>query len=195
MRLRTPLAVTVAGALLIGGAATGTTLALWHDSRSLSAGTVQSGQIRLTAGDGATTTDIALGDTGALPLPTATEAGDSVRVTPAPELMNATALSNRNLRMNVFIDQVIVAGGLAAADVELAVTATSGTTCSSVPPATSFYTPGVYGLGAWRITTQQLDRQQKVRLCIDVRVPQGSTDAKGKSGSLKFTFRGQQVRP
>lgn len=49
MRLRIPLSVAVVGALLLGGAATGTTRATWTDSVDLAASAMSSGSMGLTA--------------------------------------------------------------------------------------------------------------------------------------------------
>jgi hypothetical protein len=64
MRTRAVLLVAVVGALLVGGATTGTTLASWRDQAGAASGSVASGSMALTAASTPATLSVARGTTG-----------------------------------------------------------------------------------------------------------------------------------
>ena len=75
MRTRVLLIVAVVGALLVGGATTGTTLASWRDQAAAGSGTVTSGTFLLDINGGGTTSAISLGTLPALALNSGPTAG------------------------------------------------------------------------------------------------------------------------
>jgi hypothetical protein len=186
MSLRTPLVAAVVGALLVGGAATGTTLALWHDSAAIGAGSLDSGTIGLTL-NGATTVTFAALPT--LPL-------NSVDTAGAPQSFSA-AINNgstgKNMRMQVLLDNVVASSSALQDNLELAVTTVaSGGTC----PATGQVYKSLNAYPVTTLTTTPLMPGVGAKLCVDVRVKANAVtnDIQGESGVLTFSLRGQQVR-
>lgn len=184
MSHRTPLVATVVGALIVGGATTGTTLALWHDKATLT-GSAQSGELVLHV-DGETATTLTL--PGNLALNSGSSAG-------APQPFTATlknAGAGKNLRMQIHLDTVTSNADLTAG-LEVAVaTVSAGDACPT--PTNGDYKP----LSAWSttaLTTSSLAPDATRKLCGNVRVKGGATNIAGKSGTLTLNFRGQQVRP
>ncbi len=193
MKLQTAPAALVVGALLVGGATTGTTLALWRDSAVAASSTVTGGTVRLTGSDGTTTVGIALGTASGIPLSTSTTPGASVLV--STTLRHATPATSKNMRISVVLDDVDVAtnANLASA-LQVAASARSGATC----PATT--TAAWQDVGAVAFTpvrlASALDRQADAPICLYVRMKAGAAvTSYGQSGSLTFAFRGQQERP
>ncbi|MGN6575109.1 MAG: hypothetical protein ACTHKG_05435 [Nocardioides sp.] len=193
MRLKSAVAAVI-GALFIVGAVTGTTLALWQDEATLDAGALGSGTISLTGADGSSVS-VSFGTASALPLGSGGSAGGPVTASNAPLLKNSTPPNSKNMRMRVFLDQVS-AGPELVNKIQVAALGVAATTpdCSGVAFADQdFRDPGAYT--AWEMTQSALSAGQSVRICVSTRVKAGVADAGGKSGSLSFIFRGQQVRP
>lgn len=183
MNHRFPLVATVVGALVIGGATTGTTLALWRDQAAPS-GSVESGNLVLHV-DGDTTATFT--GVGSLGLNNGATPG-------APQSFSATlknAGTGKNLRMQVYLDSFTTSSEFAAG-LEVAVsTVPTGDACPT--PVTTDYKP----LSTWTataLTSSSMAAAATRKLCGSVRVRGGATNIAGKSGPLTFNFRGQQVR-
>ncbi len=167
-------------ALLLLGATTGTTLALWHDSATAAGRTTTAGNISVTV-NGSTAASL----TG----PTALAPG--VAKTVSTTVTNASAVAP-NLRMQVFLDSVTSSQSAWTSNVEVAAATYTGT-CTAA--STGFVAVGATGAGA-AVTTTALASGASANLCITVRMKSSATSAAyGKSGTLVLTLRGQQVRP
>jgi alternate signal-mediated exported protein len=186
MRLRTPLAVAVVGALLIGGATTGTTLALWTDQAMVNEGSVQSGNIELTVNGTASATftpitNLAL-NTGSTP-----GAAQSFTAT----LSNSG--SGKNMRMQIVLDDVTTPSSVLNAGLEIAVQgATTAASCPS--PATSGY-EDLNATNAHALTPVSIPPGAVRVMCVSLRVKGGAgAGLQSTTGELTFALRGNQVR-
>ncbi|QZY29829.1 hypothetical protein [Nocardioides coralli] len=179
---RGPLAVAVAGALLVGGAATGTTLASWVDSAQLAGTAVSSGTISLTV-DGTTTATFASlpalslnvgGTPGAAQSFTATLRNDSV---------------GKNLRMRMYVDDVTTGQADLNGGLEISV--------AGAAPAAACPAPAWQNLSATNnteVTGAPLAPGGTRKLCVSLRVRAGAPAATAsRTGTLTFAFRGAQV--
>jgi hypothetical protein len=185
MTSRTVIAVAVVGALLVGGAVTGTTFALWRDGAPTGASTVKGGAISLTV-DGSTT--VSWASPGELMLNSGSTPG-TARSTSAL-LRNGS--TGKNLRMQMHLDAVTASAPVLTNGLEVAATTVAKTaTCPS--PAATFKALSSYTTTALTATGVAPGVERK--LCVDVRVKGGAPDVAGQSGTLTFTLRGQQVRP
>jgi hypothetical protein len=184
MNLRIPFAVTVVGALFVGGATTGTTLASWVDSESLAGTAVSSGTISLTANDSTTATFAAI-DNLALNSGATPGTPQSFTVT----LRNASV--GKNLRMRMYVDDVTTtqADLNSGLQVSLAGAGSAGTCPSPTWQDLS-------STNAVQVTATPLDPGATRTLCVSARVKGNAPGATGgKTGTLDFSFRGEQVQP
>jgi hypothetical protein len=173
--------VSVIGALVIGGALTGTTLALWRDQAPLAAGQVQSGSIALSVNGTATASLGALN--GLQP---------GVAQVVSANLTNSSPAAAKNLRMQVHLDSVSSSNPALDAVLEASVSTTTG----SCVAAGAGFKPVGSGYSSTQLTSNSLAAQTSVTLCVTLRLPSSAPPAAlGQSGTLTFTFRGEQVRP
>ena len=179
MWTRSALGVSVAGLLMLG-ATTGTTFALWHDSAQAAGRTTSSGTIAVNVNSSTTASIIG---------PTALAPGVGKTVTAT--VSNASAAAP-NMRMQVFLDAVTSNQAAWTGNVEVAATAYTGT-CTAA--TTGFVAVGATGAGA-AVTTSALTSGGTANTCITIRLKSSApVGAYGQSGSLTLTLRGQQVRP
>jgi predicted ribosomally synthesized peptide with SipW-like signal peptide len=190
MSHRFPLVAAVVGALVIGGATTGTTLALWHDRENLT-GSVASGSMTFTVDGSSTATFAAV---SSLALNNGNTAG-------SPHTFTATLAAGgegKNLRMRLFVDDVTTSTAELDSGLEIALAGVADAAdCPPSPPAAA-YTP-LISTNSVQVTDAAssgvLPGTSRV-LCVALRVKANApTGTAGKSGQLEFTFRGQQVRP
>jgi predicted ribosomally synthesized peptide with SipW-like signal peptide len=186
---RTPLVVAVVGALLIGGATTGTTLALWHDQETLS-GSVSSGTMAFTVNGSTTVTFDAINNL-------AMNSGDQAGAAQSFTADLTAGGAGKNLRMRMFVDDVTT--GSSELNDGLEVALTGAPTAGDCPAATAAtYTP-LSGTNSVEVTNSSVagvPPGTSRALCVAVRVrPNAPAATAGKSGQLTITFRGQQVRP
>ncbi len=175
--------VSVIGTLVIGGALTGTTLALWRDQATIAAGSAQSGSIALSV-NGTTTADLGAMD----------QLGPGEARTVSATLTNSTPVAAKNLRMQVHLDAVT--SNNPALDSVLEVSAGAVTGAGSCTAAGTGFNPVGSSYPATQVTTTSLGPQASVTLCVTLRLPASAPSAsQGQSGALTFTFRGEQVRP
>jgi hypothetical protein len=179
MRHRTPLAVAVVGALLVGGATTGTTLAQWRDEAMVSAGSITSGAMSHTVLNGA---DARLGTVSLAPGATsASSVTATVRDTSAPR--------SKNLRQDIRVADVELTeptNGLSASDLRLSATRKTGGQCPASVPVSA----------AAGYTSSVLDRSAPGDPAYDVCVVVAATSqAPASTGTLRLTFAGEQARP
>jgi hypothetical protein len=182
MKTRNALGLIVAGTLVVG-AGTGSTLALWHDSAVAAASTTTAGTISVTV-NGSTTATIA-GPTNLSP---------GVAKTTTATLTNASAVAP-NMRMQMYIDKATVTGAGLDGAIEVAATAVA-TTGACTAATTGYQTiAGPGGINVGQVTTTALASQASTVLCLSVRLKSTApAGARGKSGSIVLTLRGQQVR-
>lgn len=109
MTRRFAVVATVIGALLIGGAVTGTTLALWRDETTVSAGGLNAGNLTIEVHNASLTTVTA--DLGSIEL----VVGGPAVVVPA-RFVNTSAVGARNLKLDYsFIGGTVASDGSTAA--------------------------------------------------------------------------------
>lgn len=188
MRTRVLLLVAVVGALLVGGATTGTTLATWRDQAAAGSGTVESGNLLLDINGGGTTTAISLGTLPTLALNSGATAG-------AAQAQQATlnySVTGKNNQMQLALTGITADQADLVAGLEVAASmVTTGTTCPS--PAGTFKP-----LSAYTSTTLgTLGNSAGSRtLCLSTRVKGNAPAAvAGKTGALTLTLTATQVRP
>ncbi len=188
MRVRTVVLIAAAGALVLGGAGTGTTLALWTKSATVPSSSVTAGAISVTV-NGSTSASIA-GPTGLAGAGAAAGPAQSLSAT----LKNDSPSGAKNLRMAIYLDTVTASQTDLNSNLQVAAaTVATGGTCPT-PAGGSFKSIGA-GYTSTLLTGTSTLPQASLKLCVDVRVkanPSGTFA--GKSGTLTFTFRGQQVR-
>lgn len=190
MRVRTVVFIAAAGALVLGGAGTGTTLALWTKTATVPASSVSSGSISVTV-NGSTSASI--------PGPTGLAAGTGPGNAGVAKSVSATLKNNspsgaKNLRMTIYLDTVTANQTDLNTSLEVAAS-TVATTATCPSPAGTFKPVGT-GYTNTLLTSTSTVPQASLKLCVDVRLEAGSAAAAiNKSGTLTFTFRGQQVRP
>lgn len=177
MSLRTPLAVAVVGALLVGGATTGTTLALWQDQTSVDNGQLVSGEMAFSVQQGG---DIELGDLSLV------QGGAAVSVTGT--VTDESPAGAQNLRQDIRLTGVTLAGadgGLTTGHLLLEVTPKPASGCSSEVPGTAAagYTSSVLG---------QTVPGDTFEICV--RVAATANAPVGGTGTVDLDFTGVQVR-
>jgi hypothetical protein len=179
MRTRSALGVSVAGLLLLG-ATTGTTFALWRDTATAAGRTTTAGSIAVTV-NGSTTASFAG--------PTALAPGATQTVTTT--VRNASAVAP-NMRMQVFLDAVSSSQASWTGDVEVAASTYTGT-CAA---ATAGFVPVGATAANAAVTSASLASGATANVCLTVRLKSSAAlAAYGKTGTLTLTLRGQQVRP
>jgi len=189
MRARAALVAPVVGALAIAGATTGTTLALWRDSSSAGASSLGSGSISLTLNN--QTTAVNLGSVTNLLQGNTGVPGPALTVTAT--VKHEAPVAAKNLRMHVHLDSVITSSGSATLNSSLEVAATTVATAAPCPSPVGTYKP-LSAYTSTQVTGTPIAPQASMKLCVGVRMkanpPAGS---QGRSGTLTFTFRGQQA--
>jgi hypothetical protein len=176
-------AVAAVAAAVVLGAGTGTSLALWHDAAVAPASAARSATISVQV-NGSTSTALA-GPTNLAP-----GVGRTVTAT----LANASPVGAKNLRMQLHLDAVTSSNP--ALNGALEVAATTVTTASACTPATTGFGPVGPAFASVPLTTTSLAAGSTRVLCLTVRLVAGPpASARGQSGTLTATFRGQQVRP
>jgi hypothetical protein len=179
MRHRTPLAVAVVGALLIGGATTGTTLAQWHDEAPVQAGSITSGSLSHTVLNG--------GDTRLGVISLAAGAADAASVTGT--VRDTSAVGSKNLRQEIRVSDVQLTdatNSLSLSYLRLAVAPKSTASCPAAVPSSP----------AAGYASSVLQRTGPGSPTYDVCVAVAATAAAPAStGRLQLTFAGVQVRP
>lgn len=171
--------VAVVGALLVGGATTGTTHALWRDQANLPASAVTSGSMSHTVLNG-----------GDAQLGTISLAAGSATATPVTATVRDTsAVGSKNLRQDIRLADVDLANatnGLTPHHLLLSVTKKSSAVCPTAAPATV----------AAGYASAVLDRTAPAGPAYEVCVTIAAVAAAPASaGTLRLTFAGQQVRP
>lgn len=176
------------GALLLGGAATGTTIAAWHDRATLPSAALGSATMALTV-DGSTA--VSLGAVPELPANDGPTPGAARTITTT--LRNDSSPGAKNMLMQLHLDQVTASDAALAGVLELAATAVApGEPCPT--PAGAF--APVAGHPGGPLTATPLAPGESRQLCLDLRVRGGTApSALGGSGTLVLTLRGEQVRP
>jgi alternate signal-mediated exported protein len=176
----------VAGALVVGGATTGTTLALWVDRTAVSEGQLRSGSIALVV-NGSTSATFA--DISDLALSTGSSPGAARSFTAT--LSNAG--TGKNMRMNIQLDDVTTTSDALNTGLEIAVQGAADTTdCPT--PATSGY-EDLSATNAHLLTPVSIAPGGTWVMCVSVRSKGGTgTGLQNRSGQLTFAFRGAQVR-
>lgn len=176
MKLGSILATaTVVGAVAIGGATTGTTLALWRDAAAVPSGTVTSGDIALTVNGSATATLPPLGSM---------QPGVSHTV----PLSFTNTGTGANLRLVASISSV---SSTNAAGVPLTYRfrrLAAGEPCSATGSFTTF-------AGAAIALTDPLAPGASAHACMTVTLDRSSLPSSQQSSTVTFTFTGAQVRP
>jgi hypothetical protein len=176
-------AVTAVAAALVLGAGTGTTLALWRDSASVPATAARSATISVQV-NGSTT--------AALTGPTNLAPGVGRTVTAT--LADAAPVGAKNLRMQLHLDAVTSSNPALTGALEVA--ATTVATVSACTAAAAGFGPVGPAFTSVPLTSTGLAAGATRVLCLTVRlVSAPPTSARGQSGTLTLTFRGQQVRP
>ena len=190
MSTRVLLLVAVVGALLVGGATTGTTLASWRDQAGAGSGTVRSGTFLLDINGGGTTTAISLGTLPQL-------ARNSGATPGAAQSQSATlnyTVTGKNNQMQleltgVTANQADLGAGLEVAASLVTTAATCPSPAGTFKPLGSSYTATTLGAA---LTSPSGSR----KLCLSTRVKGNATAAvAGKSGALTLVLTATQVRP
>jgi hypothetical protein len=172
---RTALAVAVVGALLIGGATTGTTHALWRDQGTMPGSSVTSGTMSHTVTFDGTTP---LGSVSLIP-------GEP------PKVIDATLLDSslpaKNLRQGISFTGVDLVGqdpGVSLSHLRLSIGRKTSNGCSAPSPGAA---DG--DLSASLSTTAP---GESVDICLRIAAVTGTTTG---SATLRLSFAGEQVRP
>ena len=188
MHARIPLIVAVVGALLIGGATTGSTLASWRDQETVAGQNITAGEFDLNVNGGGKTVAISLGTLPQLALNFGSTPG-------AAQAMSATLnykVTGKNNRMRldltgVTANQTDLTSGLEAAASTVAPAATCPSPATGYKPLSADTTTNLNNLA---------NASGSVKLCLSVRVKANAPAAVGgKSGALTLTLVGTQVAP
>ncbi len=174
--MRRRAACALAGALLVAGAGTGTTLAAWHAQQPVRLGSVQSASADLSV-NGKSVADLG-------PL-TGLHAGEATTV--PVTVTDAAPPEAKDLVLAVYLDNATTS--VPAIDDALTV---------DVRPTSGGCAPAASGvpLAQYRDTQPlaTLAPQQSVSLCVTLGLPAtAGPPPGGLSGTLSLTFRGQQV--
>lgn len=175
MSRRTPLAVAVVGALLVGGATTGTTHALWRDQATMSGSGVASGSMsHAVTIDGPSS----LGTLSLVP-------GES------PKILDATVLDTspqaKNLRQAITfagVDLVDPTPGLSLSQLTMSVGMKTADGCSAPTPSAAD--------GDLTTSLGTTSPGGSLGVCVKIAALTGSPDS---TGVLRLEFDGAQVRP
>lgn len=183
MRVRSLLVVaSVASALLVSGAVTGTTLARWQDTAPLPDVTLKSGSMRLSVNDAASF---------AMPAFTGLYPGKSI--TREVTLRNAspgTVPVPSSTRANVWVSGTQIENTALAAVLTLRVGA--ATTCDATVGTEKSFT----GYTTSNLTASPLEPGDAVKVCITLKLADTApTGVTGATGNLSITFASKQVRP
>lgn len=174
-----PLLTTVAvtGALVLGGAATGTTLALWRDQAAMAATAVSSGSLTVSAAGLGSLTGLEPG------------VGQVVSGT----ITDTSPSAAKNLRTTFHLDGVSTSNNAVAGHLLVSATAVpSNGNCT----ATTAFKPVGPSYTSTALTTTGLPAGTTLKLCLTVRLdPAAPSSARGQSATLTLTLRSQQVRP
>ena len=167
----------VTGALLIGGAATGTTLALWRDQAAMAATSVSSGSLTVSAAG-----------LGSL---TGLEPGVSQVV--SGTIADTSPSAAKNLRSTFHLDGVSTSNSAVADHLKVSATAVPG---NGACAATTALKPVGPSYTSTALTTTGGPAGTTRKLCLTVQLDAAApTSARGQSATLTLTLRSQQVRP
>ena len=169
--------VAVTGALVFGGAATGTTLALWQNQAATAATSVSSGTLTVSA-------------TGLGSL-TGLEPGVSRVV--SGTITDTSPSAAKNLRTTFHLDGVSTSNSAVAGHLKVSATTVPATgTCS----ATTAFKPVGPSYTSTALTATGVPTGTSLKLCLTVQLdPAAPASARGQSATLTLTLRSQQVRP
>lgn len=171
--------VTVVGAVAIGGAVTGTTLALWSDQAPMAGGSVTAGTFELSVNGHAQTLDLGSWAT------TRSWSGSSDTESRAIPLTFRNDGTGANLRLRAAVTGV---GNSNPVGVPLTVRFARGSTCTPDTPGTG-YTSGSLEL------TDSLAPGESADACLVATVTRTSAPAAAQTATVSITFQGTQVRP
>lgn len=174
------LAISVIGAVVVGGAVTGTTLASWRDQAALPASSVTSGSM-----------SFAVAGPASAPLPVL---GDMQRDEPRvfeTEIRNSSSEAARNLRLEVRPT------GFSSTNPDMPLTVAvqrpaAGQQCSAVTGFRAF-TSAEWSLSTPALTGS-LAPSETDRVCVQVTIT-GATTGSDKSSNVTLDFLATQVRP
>ena len=173
MSHRTPFAVAVVGALLVGGATTGTTLARWQDVAPISPGTLQAGDLKISVNRPGTTSV----DLGRVDL----VVGQAATVVTA-HVANKSQPGAANLRYDLRYIGGATTASLDSNHLQIAVTAKGPGDCVV---AADGYTP----IGtASSVLNETPIRYEDFAICISVKAVAGG----GSEGHVSLNFEAVQ---
>jgi predicted ribosomally synthesized peptide with SipW-like signal peptide len=171
----TSLLVTasVAGALVIGGAATGATLAAWHDQAAVNAGTLASGDIALTADSYRSAEMPAL--TGLAP-----NAPKAVRLS----LRNSGPTAAKNLRLRGSVTAVDSSNAEVPVQLSFRKLGSAGEACTAAD---------TFPLGVGDVLTDALAPEETGHVCVKVALLREVLPAEAATSQITLTLTGTQV--
>ena len=172
----------MAGALLVSGAVTGTTLARWQDTAPLPGVTLKSGSMRLSVNDAAAFTMPAF--TGLYPGKSITR--EVTLRNAAPGAVPVPSSTRANVRVSgTRIDNKALADALT---LRVGAAATCDATVGTERPFTGYTTSN--------LTAAPLEPGDAVKVCVTLKLADTATTAVvGATGNLSITFTSRQVRP
>jgi predicted ribosomally synthesized peptide with SipW-like signal peptide len=175
------LSVSVIGAVAVGGAVTGTTLALWSDQAAVAGGTVASGTIGLTV-NGSTSVDLGSRFANMQPGEARTE-----------DLTFRNSGSGANLRLQVVLASVSQAPAPGSAPVPLTLEyRTTGTAdCASGGGYAPLPTESGAGIPS---LTGPLAPGESASVCLRVGLDLDILPAQTATSTVTIDLRGEQVR-
>ena len=175
--------VAVVGALLVGGAVTGTTLALWQDTVSVNRGTVS------TSGFGLTVDNSAAANLGTLPT---LQPGESAAV--EVDVKNTGTNKAQNLKVDYYLDTLTSSNTALNGVMDAAASIKVGAGACVV--ATTGFKPVGPSYTATKLTTTTVEGGRTEKMCLTVRLPASAPAGSwNQAANLTFTFSGRQVRP
>lgn len=173
------LAISVIGAVVVGGAVTGTTLASWQDRAALPASSVTAGSM-----------SFAVAGTGSAPLPVLGDMQAGVPRVFEMEIRNSSPEAARNLRLEVRPT------GFTSTNSNMPLTVAvqrpvPGQQCSAITAARAFTS------AEWSLSTPALTGSlapgQSDRICVQVTIT--AAIGSDKSSNVTLDFLATQVRP
>lgn len=189
MSVRIPLTVAVVGALIVGGATTGATLASWQDKAAMAHKSIKAGTFDLDINGGGKTTAISLGTLPQLPLNSGATPGDARTISP---ILNYTATGENN-NMVIDLTAVSVNQNDLMAGLEVAASAVGAATACPTPSPSAYKKLDTYSTTT---VATAANITGSVKLCLSFRVGGGASSAVGgKAGTVSLTVRATQVRP
>ena len=188
MKSRIPLIAAVVGVLLVGGATTGSTLAVWRDQTQLAGTSVTSGSMALTVNG---ETSATFSEITGLAMNGGSTAGE-------PQAFTATLLAGgagKNLRIRVHLDDVTTSSAELDNGLEISLArAASSAGCPAAAVAAYQPLSSMNNLELTDPSAAAVVPGTARVLCVAIRVKAGApATTGGKSGLLTFNFRGEQV--